>query len=311
MFNEQGSCSNMQILRHCPSMISEEDNTMLQELPSEQEIKDAIFSIDPNSCAGPDGFNGHFFQFSWDIINKEVTDFVNAFFYGYELTKIFTHTCPVLIPKVSSPDSFSQLRPVKNILLTQEIVQGIKVKYPHGNVVIKLDMSKAYDKLSWNYVLVVLRKLGFADPFIEMIHRLISNNWYSVLINGTRFGFFKSSRGLKQGDPLSPALFILAVETLTSALNHLHQREDFTGRKKICYFADISTKIINKIADWQGKFLAPRSKATLINYVLQSQTLYTFSALMPPKTTIKELEMHFSNLFWGQADGKNNYHWSS
>lgn len=78
-------------------------------------------------------------------------------------------------------------------------------------MVIKLDMSKTYDKLSWTFLSNVLRKTRFSEKFIEMIFRLISNNWYSIIINGTRFGFFKSTRGLKQSDHLSPALFILAT----------------------------------------------------------------------------------------------------
>ncbi|XP_070040593.1 uncharacterized protein [Nicotiana tomentosiformis] len=65
--------------------------------------------------------------------------------------------------------------------------------------------------------------------FVGIISRLISDVWYSILINGTRQGFFHSTRGLKQGDPLSPTLFILAAETLTKALNILHDRECYIG----------------------------------------------------------------------------------
>nr|XP_009768117.1 PREDICTED: uncharacterized protein LOC104219182 [Nicotiana sylvestris] len=64
--------------------------------------------------------------------------------------------------------------------------------------------------------------MGFPEAFIGLIFDLIGNNWYSVLINGQPNGFFKSSRGVKQGDPLSPTLFILAVEALSRGLNSLH-----------------------------------------------------------------------------------------
>ncbi|XP_015159687.1 uncharacterized protein [Solanum tuberosum] len=57
----------------------------------------------------------------------------------------------------------------------------------------------------------------------------MSNNWYSININGHRHGFFNSTRGLKQGDPLSPGLFILGAEMLSRMLNHLHQTPIYKG----------------------------------------------------------------------------------
>ncbi|XP_055821479.1 uncharacterized protein LOC129890016 [Solanum dulcamara] len=71
--------------------------------------------------------------------------------------------------------------------------------------------------------------MGFGETFIDMVWRIMSNNWYCVIINGSRHGFFHSIRGLKQGDPLSPALFVLGAEVLTRILNNLHQHYLYTG----------------------------------------------------------------------------------
>ncbi|XP_075080475.1 uncharacterized protein LOC107786790 [Nicotiana tabacum] len=119
---------------------------------------------------------------------------------------------------------------VKNVLLTQEIVTDMRLRTKAGpNVVIKLDMTKAYDRLSWLFLTKVLRKMGFSERFIGLVFDLVGNNWYSVLINGQPHGFFKSSRGVNQGDPLSPTLFILVAEALSRGLNSLHTNLYFYG----------------------------------------------------------------------------------
>nr|XP_009607035.1 uncharacterized protein LOC104101293 [Nicotiana tomentosiformis] len=70
-----------------------------------------------------------------------------------------------------------------------------------------------------------IRNMGFAKNFINMIWILLSNNQYSVLVNGQASGFFRPTRGVKQGDPFSPALFILSAEW-TDPLNHLAYADD-------------------------------------------------------------------------------------
>src|SRR5438270_10288121 len=85
-------------------------------------------------------------------------------------------------------------------------------------MIMKLDMSKAYDSISWLALIKILRKFGFNERTINMIWRLISNCWYSVLINGKSCGFFTSNRGVRQGDPLSPLLYIIASEAISRGL---------------------------------------------------------------------------------------------
>ena len=71
--------------------------------------------------------------------------------------------------------------------------------------------------------------MGFTKVFIDMVWRIMDNNWYSIIVNGKRYDFFHSSRGLKQGDPLPQALFILGAEVLSRSLNRLHNHPDYHG----------------------------------------------------------------------------------
>lgn len=71
--------------------------------------------------------------------------------------------------------------------------------------------------------------MGFGEILIDMVYEIISNNWYSILINRQAKGFFTSSRGVKYGDPLSSTLFIIATECMTRALTHLYYKEGYVG----------------------------------------------------------------------------------
>jgi len=90
-------------------------------------------------------------------------------------------------------------------------------------MVFKIDLSKAYDRISWIYLRLLLTHLGFDYSFISWIMGCISNVSYAILINGAASRFFNSQRGLRQGFPLSPLLFLLVVEGL-SRLIHTARR---------------------------------------------------------------------------------------
>ena len=107
-----------------------------------------------------------------------------------------------------------------NVLVAFETMHCIngKRKGKEALMALKLDMSKAYDKVEWRYLEVIMLKLGFSERWISLVLMCISTVSYSVLINGEARGSIVPSRGLRQGDPISPYLFLLCGEGLSAML---------------------------------------------------------------------------------------------
>lgn len=120
-----------------------------------------------------------------------------------------------------------------NIIISYECFHNIRLSKgkKHGLVALKLDISKAYDRVEWNFLKCTIEKLGFSSKFVDLIMRCISTPFFSVLINGVAKGLILPQRGLRQGCPLSPYLFILCAEAFTNLLRQAKLHQHIHGLK--------------------------------------------------------------------------------
>ncbi|XP_075496425.1 uncharacterized protein LOC142533502 [Primulina tabacum] len=260
-----------------PSVISAVENDGFFVTPSLEEVRAIVFSISPDSVAGPDGFSSAFFQHCWEIVHQDVLGAVLDFFQGSPLPQSFTATTITLIPKVESAHAWSDFRPISlcnvtykiiskllysrlrivverlvslnrsgfvpgrlisdNILLAQELTHSLNLPTRGCNIILKLDMAKAYDRVQWPFLFEVLRHFGFSERVVALVSACISHCHFSVNINGAEY----LSRGLDRLYLQHPALrFRSGCDILIS---HLAYADD------IIIFANGGSRGIQRLMD--------------------------------------------------------------
>ena len=103
---------------------------------------------------------------------------------------------------------------IEPIGITQEILHTVKTKNTSA-LILKLDLVKAFDRVNWSFIRLILIQIGLPLIGVNWIMACLTSTNFAILVNGTPSRFFATSRGIRQGCPLSPLLFILVIEGLS------------------------------------------------------------------------------------------------
>ncbi|KAM5573208.1 hypothetical protein ABKV19_012976, partial [Rosa sericea] len=210
-----------------PNLFSKIEPSDLGDLSrdvSDVEIKNSLFSIGGLKAPGLDGIPAKFFQVHWSTCKDDIIKMVKECFDKCELPENLNNTLIALIPKVASPLSMKQMRPISLCNTLYKVVSKIIVQRlrPMMSTLVsptQIDIAKAYDKLQWQFIKSVLWEVGIRGKFLQLMIQCFTSVNSRVIVNGEATETFSPESGLRQGDPLSPYLFVLCMEKLSHLIN--------------------------------------------------------------------------------------------
>ncbi|KAL5564513.1 hypothetical protein UlMin_027677 [Ulmus minor] len=274
-------------------------------------------------AAGPDGLPALFFKSYWDLVGEDVTSAVRDFFVIGNLHPSINSTNILLAdrlrPLLSSlicptQNAFVPGRSIHdNSVLIQKVIHAMKKKKgTQGWMGMKIDIQKAYDRLSWQFLEVVLKAFGFHPKWIQWIVTCCSTPKMTLLLNRAHVRSFFPKCGLRQGDPLSPYLFILCMEVLSRLINKKVTDGFIFGFKisrhsptlHYLFFADdvfLMGKCSVNEAFYFKETLSKAKKLILIKSIALAVSTYSMQTVKIPTAICSKLDARIKSFWWGPS----------
>nr|GEU77674.1 RNA-directed DNA polymerase, eukaryota [Tanacetum cinerariifolium] len=216
------------------------DNIMFKQLTSEQvvdlecditydEIKRAVWDCGTNKSPGPNGFTFDFIRTFWNTINEDIVNAVREFFNTSKFPPGCNSSFIALIPKKQDAKFVKDFRTISLIGCFYKIIAKILANYLNMVISDLINFEKAFEYVRRDYLDGILSNFGFGTKWKGWIQSCLSSARGSILINGSPTLKFQFHKGLKQGDPLSPYLFILVMESLHLSFNNILNAGIFKG----------------------------------------------------------------------------------
>ncbi|XP_048622704.1 uncharacterized protein LOC106412704 [Brassica napus] len=165
-------------------------------IPSKEDIKGIFFSMPKSKAPGPDVFPVEFFWETWSVVGNDLIQAVKEFFQGGRMLKGFNEIAISLIPKVVGAEKLNLFRPISLCSTIYKVI------------------ARAMEKK----LQLVVEDIVQRNQFIGWFKECTTTPTYSVIVNGEMNGHFQGKKGLRQGDPISSLLFVMAMDVLSKML---------------------------------------------------------------------------------------------
>ena len=237
---------------------------------SEEEVKVAVWLCEGSKSSGPDDFNFNFINSNWETLKEDIMEVVYAFEESGTFPKGCNASFIALIPKVKDPVMIDHFRPISlvgalykiitkvlscrikdvmhlviddvqsacledrgmldSVMMANEVIEEVRRNRKSG-VCLKVDFEKAYDSVRWSFLLDMLLRMRFHRKWIKWVKGCLETATVSVLVNGSPTEEFRPTRGLRQGDPLAPFLFLIVAEGLAGLVHKVVKEDVLSGIK--------------------------------------------------------------------------------
>jgi hypothetical protein len=234
---------------------------------SDEEIDNIVQHMKSNRALGPDGFNGLFLKKCWGIVRADFVRLCHDFHCGKASLQSINGSFITLVPKKHSPEYINDFRPTSLTntclkfltKLAANRMQGEIKRIVHANqygfiqnrtiqdclawsfeflyqcqqskrkiVVLKIDSEKAFDTLDHEAIIQIMRAKGYPELFLTWVKEVLSSGSSSILVNGVPGKSFSCKRGVSQGDPLSPLLFVQGADLLQTLVNIAYREGSYS-----------------------------------------------------------------------------------
>ncbi|KAK1682906.1 hypothetical protein QYE76_043754 [Lolium multiflorum] len=311
LYTKDSSVNPSLILDKIHATVSEDMNEQLCKEFTETEISDALFQISPLKAPGKDGLPARFYQRNWALLKADVISAVKYFFLNGTIPEGINDTIIVLIPKGTNPEMLSDFRPISLCNVAYKVISKCLIQHsnnPHNShCAFKLDLSKSYDRVDWNFLQGALLKMGFCQLGGCDEGPLSFPKGYGSAAEQLKV-LSPVHLSLPGGYPKRHQRAALGVSSSTFEEKYLSLPTP-EGLMKGEHFQPIMNRLTKRLTNWCEKYYSHAAKETHIKAVAQALPGYAMGVFKMSVRFCNKYEKLIRDYWWGDEEGQHVVHW--